>query len=309
MKKILLLIFILLIVLVAKSQSLFCLPGAEWKYSYVTVSGEYTGSVKHVGDTLLNGEIVQMIKYRSFYKTLSPIGCSNTIFIKQHGDTVFMKNCYTKGTWQILYNFAAAAGQYWLTTVKDSVTTGSYAAVTHTIVVNAVTTITLNGLSLRKMFVSYCYGSGVAQCYNAEIIERVGCITYLFNYANSHPYIPDADAVYKFLCYSDSTFSPTAFSPGGCNYIVGIDEQKSNKGISIYPNPASEELFICLPSASSDEFQIILTDLSGREIKSMSLFYAETHLNIQNLENGLYLLQIQDGLGKPVYQQKLLKQN
>lgn len=312
MKTVLLIIFMLFMSYTFRAQAVFCAPGAEWRYLFIRFAGPnpvYT--MKYTGDSIEGADTLKIIRYAAFFKR--GVGdCSFNVLIRQRGDTVFMRNCHTLDSWQVLYNFSATPGQHWITTVKDSNSYGSYPLITHTVVVNAVSTVTINGMSLKKLFVSYCYNSPStgAQCESAEIVERIGCTSYLFNYYAPPPAVTDFDILWKPLCYKDNVLGIVNFEQNGCNYYTGISKNElSGNPIQIYPNPASEQLSIYLSSASSDEFQVVLTDLSGREVKRAILQSAKNEVELQNLENGLYLLQMEDARGKTIYQQKLLKQD
>ena len=69
--------------------------------------------------------------------------------------------------------------------------------------------------------------------------------------------------------------------------------------ISVFPNPASQQLFITAPSAPTE---ILIYNLSGSEIKAP---FRDNVLDISNLKNGMYLLEVYDGSQR--YRTKFVK--
>ncbi|NLA25136.1 MAG: T9SS type A sorting domain-containing protein, partial [Bacteroidales bacterium] len=71
---------------------------------------------------------------------------------------------------------------------------------------------------------------------------------------------------------------------------VSNPEIASNPEISIYPNPASEYLNIELNQYLSDEVQIY--DISGKLLISKAINSNHTQINIADLEQGMYILNV-----------------
>ncbi|NLA25320.1 MAG: T9SS type A sorting domain-containing protein, partial [Bacteroidales bacterium] len=71
---------------------------------------------------------------------------------------------------------------------------------------------------------------------------------------------------------------------------VSSPEILSNNEISIYPNPASEYLNIELNQYLSDEVQIY--DISGKLLISKAINSNHTQINIADLEQGMYILNV-----------------
>ena len=101
-----------------------------------------------------------------------------------------------------------------------------------------------------------------------------------------------------------------AILPGGAG--VGIDESKSNKTISCYPNPASDKLTI-----SSNEFDlngamVNIIDITGELVYSKKLGIDNLSLvNIEiptKLSNGFYLIEIQNS-NQLVFDRLMIQRN
>ncbi|NLA25294.1 MAG: T9SS type A sorting domain-containing protein, partial [Bacteroidales bacterium] len=71
---------------------------------------------------------------------------------------------------------------------------------------------------------------------------------------------------------------------------VSSPEILSNSEISIYPNPASEYLNIELNQYLTDEVQIY--DISGKLLISKAINSNHTQINIADLEQGMYILNV-----------------
>ena len=100
-------------------------------------------------------------------------------------------------------------------------------------------------------------------------------------------------------------FDPNNWIINGLVNINRIDENKASNFL-IYPNPCSDKLQIYLGSNKSGQYQIRITDISGKEILIKNWFADNSsEIDISNLEKGIYFLQISDGMNKSV--QKFIK--
>lgn len=74
---------------------------------------------------------------------------------------------------------------------------------------------------------------------------------------------------------------------------VGIDTDEL-KGIRIYPNPATDQLFLSMPSEFKN-YNLIITDLSGKVMINKEIVdgYEEQQLNISDLDAGMYVIVIE----------------
>lgn len=126
---------------------------------------------------------------------------NNLTLIKQKGDTIFFRNLITQHSWQILYNYAAPAGQSWQTKVDrlDPIN-GTY-SVTYTITVDSAKNILVNNLNLKTLFAKYqvIEGPNIISSDAVQITERFGSNLFMFSYTDF--FASDGDLFYKFLCY------------------------------------------------------------------------------------------------------------
>ncbi|MGC9344975.1 MAG: T9SS type A sorting domain-containing protein, partial [Bacteroidales bacterium] len=92
---------------------------------------------------------------------------------------------------------------------------------------------------------------------------------------------------------------------------VGMKENRINRNILVYPNPAEDELTIVFRFESPDDYLIEFRDIAGRLIKQQSQRQIRTGestiLNISSFKRGVYFLKILDADRKPVYITSILK--
>lgn len=78
---------------------------------------------------------------------------------------------------------------------------------------------------------------------------------------------------------------------------IGIKEnEKDNSVISIYPNPANNQLTVNLNSVSAKQITLKVIDVLGKEVKCESVKVSETSysLNLSSLNNGAYFILVTD---------------
>ncbi|MES2798433.1 MAG: M43 family zinc metalloprotease [Bacteroidota bacterium] len=80
------------------------------------------------------------------------------------------------------------------------------------------------------------------------------------------------------------------------NLIVGIIEGSTLESLSLYPNPAEEELSIAFDIATNTRLPILITDLLGKSIQSFEIEAAQgknvVQVNTSALNSGVYLVRI-----------------
>lgn len=305
MKKILILFLALLFISTVNAQVVFGSSGSEWRYQYRGMSPSGTlAKIYYRSDSIAGPDTLKVFYFSAFF-TWTGGEQFHTVAIKQKGDTIFMKNGHTLNSWQILYNFASAAGQSWTTTVADMSNYGDHIARTHTTTVLSTGTVSINNLVLRKLHVT-CTGASPGGD-TTDIIERIGCTTYLFNYFNL-PTISDWGMMTDFLCYKDYVAGTVEFSSLGCNYDVGIAENSRAGRIRLYPTPVSDLLSIDCEGKSSQTYSIRIVNALGQAALTANPQYESALLsvNVSALSKGVYFLELYEQ-GKLSGVQKIVK--
>jgi hypothetical protein len=105
------------------------------------------------------------------------------------------------------------------------------------------------------------------------------------------------------------TYTPSA--QRGVNDLITqantIEEDKNDRSIDIYPNPASTFLVVYNYAAGKTR-TMELIDISGRTVIKQGVTNLATRINTNNLGNGLYVLRITDEKGKVIRTEKILIQ-
>lgn len=101
--------------------------------------------------------------------------------------------------------------------------------------------------------------------------------------------------IYKFvpLSFSGQSEGKTVFSKELIS-LVNLDENSGNQNISVFPNPASDQLNIDLSSLTDKKIMLEIFDLSGRLYYQQEILAPESlvQLSVKDYNKGLYLLQI-----------------
>jgi len=86
--------------------------------------------------------------------------------------------------------------------------------------------------------------------------------------------------------------------------VVSVKEISGPKQIVIYPNPASEQVFVMMDQ-KNDLVEILLYDMTGKVVKAQKHSDSSVAgLNIKDLQEGIYLLNIRTG--NSVYNSKII---
>lgn len=68
-------------------------------------------------------------------------------------------------------------------------------------------------------------------------------------------------------------------------------EDRNKLNFSIYPNPASDQVTIQLPS-DSNKSELVIYDYTGRKVKSSSLLENNPSIDISDLSSGIYIFRV-----------------
>lgn len=79
------------------------------------------------------------------------------------------------------------------------------------------------------------------------------------------------------------------------NISIGIEESESPAYFTFGPNPVQDQIRIFLPNEDGNKYQVIVSDLAGREVFRQKRAGNEILLNLENIMNGIYLISIQNG--------------
>jgi hypothetical protein len=95
-----------------------------------------------------------------------------------------------------------------------------------------------------------------------------------------------------------STLAGSGVSSETLCVTVGVNELTPGRSLSVYPNPFSDELSVKGTSANGT---IIMMDITGREIIQQKANDAETKINTEKVQPGLYLMKYTEGKNTSTY--------
>lgn len=97
---------------------------------------------------------------------------------------------------------------------------------------------------------------------------------------------------------TDILANPYAFTTSNCDNTMGTEDNYNQKTGSIYPNPTNSELNIYLKNNTIQSYTI--HSVLGQKVKTGKINEAssKTTINLSDLQNGLYFINILDNLNK-----------
>ena len=84
------------------------------------------------------------------------------------------------------------------------------------------------------------------------------------------------------------------------SFPSSIKENKTNIGVSIYPNPNNGNFTIFMADFNGNNNNIQVTDISGKLVHSESLNASQSNINLNGLNKGIYFVKISDGTNQVV---------
>lgn len=243
--------------------------GATWHYTHRYLGPATDFNKLEVVDTavFINGRYCSKIK-----KTISV--CSPEFeYVYCDQDVVFKLN-QISNTFDTLYNFNLNAGEGWADQIIDS-----------------VVFVNINGNLLKGLYVN---GNTIG----GPILERIGSPA---SFISDNLACDPIDGGW-IRCYSDHIIGLYKVSEEDCEAEFVSTYNGSEKEISIFPNP-TKQYFTIKNWNHAQIDQIFITDPYGKVMQCQKNI--TDPLRIDNLPNGLYLIQI-TGNNKILHSAKLL---
>jgi len=101
------------------------------------------------------------------------------------------------------------------------------------------------------------------------------------------------------------SMSDIAVQPQYRNVVVGIATIESKPQFTVYPNPATNDLYINVTGANADKAYVSIADITGRVVKNTTVL--QGRISISDLQNGIYFVRL--NVNGTVYEtQKIVKQ-
>jgi hypothetical protein len=281
-KKLLKIISVILLFFVLSSTAQaqhWCLPGSTWYYEAEFFGRNGYQKYTYVGDTLVNN--INCKKISTYFKEYrwATSGEIHEYFgqpyytYEQNGVTYLYNNFFGENKFDTLFNFNSQIGDKWRVALVDTACADSLYYMT---VLDTGSQV-INGISLKWLQVNnglMYHGSGNYGYTTFKIFERLG---YKFDEGEYFNCYGEGIAEYQhttFRCYSDSTFGLYSTDINiSCDYIdTDIAESKPNSiNLSLFPNPATDELNISFDGFTPIDGRIEITDMIGKLIHQKSI--------------------------------------
>jgi hypothetical protein len=274
----------------------WALPGAQWHYSRGFVS---SSTIDYYTITALsNDSIINGIPCRPLAKSYGLL-CEpspQVEYIYENNNQIYFYE-QSLDTFQILYDFNKNAGESWQFIINVELFQSGIID-TITIAVDSVSIEIINGESLKKMYVNYRFAYFQNGIYdNSILIEKIGDVKNFFNIRPQIYQVCDVDFLTGLRCYNDDSLGlyETGLVPY-CNYVSlsKIDEVNQNLDFQLFPNPAQNEFFISIENSNEPNLPFKIMDISGKVVLQ-SIANANAAIDITNLPNGYYIVQVQIG--------------
>jgi hypothetical protein len=278
----------------------FAPVGAEWYYTELhAFSGDKTFlKITSLKDTLVNGKDCRLIQ-----KQGNPM-CSGRpdveLMYEEAGIVYFWDTTFNK--FQPLFDLTKNINEYWIIEVMDEryihgLDSFVFDVDTIKITVNSISFIEINGKSLKQLYVTYDMLTELhPYSYDSRIIEKIGDMTYLFNYYPWSSVACDGNYAAGLRCYEDPDlgFYSTGIADS-CDYIyryVGmISQEEPSDHFKVFPNPSDDLINV---SCEKDCVYVLeLTDLIGRTVISEEI-NRSNQTDISALKNGMYVLTVKN---------------
>ncbi|GAA4449260.1 hypothetical protein GCM10023092_03090 [Rurimicrobium arvi] len=233
----------------------------------------------------------------------------------EEAGVVYLLSPVTK-KFTVLYDFNKKAGEGWsIYGMPQNLSRTDTVACPISVVVDSVQTVTINGINLKKMFVSNGSGS-LSYAFQGVIIEGIGHTTRPFPWnscISSTPcyHITDCISHYAGLRCIDSGaigFYDFKTAPD-CDWLpTGIKEEQTGGIYTLLPNPAQDHITMRIGSFSAKTgYRLQVSNLVGQTVHSSSLNSGETKISIAGWAPGLYFYTVYEdnrltGTGKLIVQ-------
>ena len=81
------------------------------------------------------------------------------------------------------------------------------------------------------------------------------------------------------------------------SYFAGINEYSSENGITIYPNPANDNITIKIEDLRFENLELRINDIVGNTVFVKTLYNKVTNIDISSLAKGMYFVEVKTERG------------
>jgi hypothetical protein len=302
MKRILLIIFSVIVFAPGKTQP-WAATGATWHYEfddYVFCPPWYPYGIGYVKisktvDTVIAGKNCDvLLKERWLH------GCwgGGNLYVNLGYEYTYLDSGkvyrYINGHFTVLYDFNKNAGEYWLIEGDSTMCPNPFSR--DTVWVQNTGTVIINSDTLKQLTLYWNFQSppNWMFLYSPMIAEKIGPLGYMFPETNC---IADYWEGGLLRCYTDSSgwSYQTNIAPYCEYYPSGVNEFHDQFSLSPSPNPTSGKFQIT--NAKHQISKVEITDVLGREVKSLKVAKSKVEIDLTGEPLGLYFVRVWDEKG------------
>jgi hypothetical protein len=279
-----------------QQYSEFAPVGAEWYYTYT--NGEPLmdcHKYRVEKDTLIDGDLCKMVIH-SFYNTVR-----DTVIFKQDNGKIYY---YFNEQFNLIYDYDVQISDEVVFTFKcyGCDAPGNTVLLPVRCIVNDIQQIEINGRQYKQVFTTIDTSFEnrwfhVAFNNNYDYIEGIGHLHVFMEEARSM--IDLSVYTIELRCYGEDDFhyiTPwwQGYDNLPCDYLGYSSINKSNPmdGISVFPNPVQNELYLTYPEIQNLVSGEILSP-TGQSLLNFTIDNQNKSVNLNNLSSGIYFLKYQ----------------
>ncbi len=248
--------------------------GMEWVYGEYTLTPGWPPTISTVtiiGDTLINNEPAFVLNQPEV--ALGASASTSIRYISENGQQVYY---YLEGEKRLLYDFSLEVGD--TLAVKGQWCCEGDELDSLICSVDSIHTISLNGMELKTQH--FCGGEWMGQH-----VEGVGSLYSFF------PNYPLADNTYsKLRCVIYPNGDILKFTDDeDCYVILGVNDIRSH-GLSVYPNPIVDNLFI--ENQQDKTYELRIFSPQGQLIYAALQQNGSQSIGTSHWAKGIYLMHL-----------------
>ncbi len=256
--------------------------GAVWHYGQAWMGpGSSFLKIESIQDSVFNNKnCTLLIKNEE-------VGCDGRpleVLVYEEDSVVYFWD--TKfDEFQILYDLKKQTGESWVFKTKSPIT---QVIDTLTVTVNSISSESINGFDLMKLFVTHSNSSG--NQFSTSIYEKIGDPSYMFNYISDVNMACDVNYSSGLRCYEDADFGfYTTNSAIACDYNSLSLAKKRENDFTISPNPATDNIFIETKLNDFGNFKIQLINSLGEIVIEAN---SQNNIDVSSLSCGVYIFNL-----------------
>ena len=259
--------------------------GIEWEYlSFNYLSGEiYDYKLSIDGDTMINNQECKILK-RDFYN------CNQRYQLEEYVYQTQNKFYYYEledSSFHLLYDFDPNIGD--TIEIKNWGYFQNHGASFY-LKVDSIKQINFNGKILNEVFTEFGKLEGTVIEFNNyyfNYIEGIGTLINFFYFTDTG--WCDGAHVTELYCYYHPNYGNLIFNPEKCSTIVPTNELDKKIQLKIFPNPATNFLFLQIENDEMDDYDVQFFTTTGQLIYQTSIQNNnQKEIDISNFPKGIY---------------------